>query len=119
MHSYRQVTGRKGEEIAVNFLQKKGFRILERNWRFGRCEVDIVASNNTMLHFVEVKTRSGLRFGYPEESIGVLKMKHLKIAAAAYQYRHPQWKHIQFNALSVILQGETVSEIRFFEDIYR
>ncbi|HJV19785.1 MAG TPA: YraN family protein [Sediminibacterium sp.] len=118
MGAYKQDTGRKGEEIAVEFLRERGFHILERNWRFGRSEVDIIASHSTRLHLVEVKTRSGLRFGYPEESISRLKMKQLKIAAAAYQYRHPQWKYIQFNALSVVLQGERILEIRFFEDIY-
>ncbi|MDD2792562.1 MAG: YraN family protein [Sediminibacterium sp.] len=113
-----QLTGRKGEDIAVQFLQHQGFRILERNWRFGHCEIDIIACHQNLLHFVEVKTRSGLRFGYPEESISRLKMKHLRLAAAAFQYRHPQWKYIQFDALSVLLQGETVLEIRLFEDIY-
>ena len=72
----KQLTGRKGEDIAVEYLQNQGFRVLERNWRFGRWEIDIIACHRNMLHFVEVKTRSGLRFGYPEASIGRLKMKH-------------------------------------------
>ncbi|MBL7761597.1 MAG: YraN family protein [Sediminibacterium sp.] len=114
----KQQTGRKGEDIAVQYLQNQGFRVLERNWRFGHCEIDIIACRGGMLHFVEVKTRSGLRYGYPEASINRLKMKHLRVAAAAFHYRHPKWKYIQFDALSVLLQGETILEIRFFEDIY-
>lgn len=113
-----QLTGRKGEDIAVQYLKNHGFLVLERNWRSGRCEIDIIASRGNLLHFVEVKTRSGLRFGYPEASISRVKMKHLRLAAAAFQYKHPKWKYIQFDALSVLLQGKTVQEIRFFEDIY-
>lgn len=112
------LTGRKGEDIAAQFLQNQGFLVLERNWRVGRWEIDIIASRRNILHFVEVKTRSGLRFGYPEESITRLKMKHLRLAAAAFQYRNPQWKYIQFDALSILLQGESILEIQFFEDIY-
>ncbi|MDB5232241.1 MAG: YraN family protein [Chitinophagaceae bacterium] len=61
--------GNKGEDIAANHLQQLGFEILERNWRFRKWEVDIIASKGKLLHFIEVKTRTNLNYGRPEESI--------------------------------------------------
>jgi len=52
--------GKKGEDLAADYLRKKGYRILKRNWRSGRNEVDIIADNNEYIVFVEVKTRSGI-----------------------------------------------------------
>ena len=69
--------GDKGETIAVNFLLKKGFNIIERNWRYKHLEIDIIASVKDKLHFVEVKTRTNKKYGLPEESISKAKMNHL------------------------------------------
>ncbi|HID55979.1 TPA: YraN family protein, partial [Candidatus Poribacteria bacterium] len=57
-----------GEEIAADFLRRKGYRLLERNIRIGRGEIDLVALDGETLVFVEVKTRKGLRYGHPSES---------------------------------------------------
>ena len=61
--------GKEGEEKAVAFLQEKGYVILEKNYRSGRAEVDIIAGFKDIIVFVEVKTRSSYVFGYPEESV--------------------------------------------------
>ena len=61
-------TGIVGEKLACTFFEQKGFVILHTNWRHGRCEVDIIASKNNVLHFIEVKTRSNKDFGLPEEN---------------------------------------------------
>ena len=58
--------GKEGEEKAVAFLQEKGYVILEKNYRSGRAEVDIIAGFKDIIVFVEVKTRSSYVFGYPE-----------------------------------------------------
>lgn len=65
----RQRLGRRGEELAVAYLQQAGYDILERNWRCRAGEVDIVARHGPALVLVEVRTRSGRSFGSPEESI--------------------------------------------------
>ena len=118
MEQNNQQTGQLGENIATDYLQKKGYLIHERNWRHKHCEVDIIASLGKILHFVEVKTRFSLQYGYPEESISKEKMQHLKYAATAYQFRHPQWKYIQFDVIAITLYQEIVKELFFIEDVY-
>jgi len=118
MELHNQETGKIGEDIATEYLSNKGYKIIARNWRFKHYEVDIIASKNNLLHFVEVKTRNTLQFGYPEESISKDKMKHLKNAAAAFQFQHPKWKYIQFDALAIQLKLGSAKEIYFIEDIY-
>ena len=113
-----QLKGNQGEELAANYLFKKGYTILERNWRFRHWEVDIIASKDRFLHFIEVKTRHSLRFGRPEESITRDKMSNLRNAAEEYQYLHPEWKFIQFDVLAITIINEEVKEVLMIEDVY-
>lgn len=113
-----QQKGSKGEEYAARYLEKKGYLLLERNWRFRHWEVDIIASKEQFLHFIEVKTRQSLRFGRPEESITRDKMNNLRNAAEEYQYLHPEWKYIQFDVLAITLVNEEVKEVFMIEDVY-
>jgi putative endonuclease len=76
--------GDRGEQLAAEFLGEAGLRILERNYRFARAEVDIVAEEGEELVFVEVKARESLRFGEPEESVGGAKEQRLRRAAEGY-----------------------------------
>ncbi len=73
--------GVKGEILALDFLTKKEYAILEINWRFEKTEVDIIARRLNTLVIVEVKTRTGNQFGFPEEAVGIEKQKNLAIAA--------------------------------------
>ncbi|MCA6485072.1 MAG: YraN family protein [Chitinophagaceae bacterium] len=111
-------TGNMGEELAVQALEERGFNILERNWHFKYWEVDIIASRENRLHFVEVKTRTNQKFGYPEESITRDKMQSLKNAAEAYQEKHPEWKYIQFDVAAITLNGDKLREFLLIEDVY-
>ena len=116
--THHKLTGNKGEAIAADYLQEKGYIIIERNWRHKYLEVDIIASNNQKLHFVEVKTRTNTKFGLPEDSIGQTKMNHLKKAAEAYLYQHPEWVKIQFDVIAITLKKEVVVEIFVIEDVF-
>ena len=69
--------GREGEALAANFLQQKGYEIVDRNWRYGPKEIDIVARDGDTMVFVEVKTRSTLAFELPQEAVTKKKMKNL------------------------------------------
>jgi putative endonuclease len=76
--------GRQGEDIAAGFLQARGYRILQRNWRCRAGEIDIVAREGKYLCFVEVKTRDSVRCGVAEEAVDFRKRKQLSKLACLY-----------------------------------
>ena len=84
----RRSKGREGENLAAQFLEKKGYSILERNYRFERGEIDIVAKEGQELVFVEVKSRHSKQYGAPEESVTPAKEAQLKKVAEGYLYEH-------------------------------
>ncbi len=116
--NWNQNTGAKGEEMAAAYLIKKGFTIVERNWRYKQLEVDIIASKSNRLHFFEIKTRTSDKYGKPEESISSQKMNNLKNAAEEYQYLHPEWKYVQFDAVAITMLYNRPEEYFLIEDIY-
>ncbi len=111
-------TGKLGEHLAVDFLNKKGFTILHRNWRHKHWEVDIIASLQDVVHFVEVKTRRTDKYGYPEEGVSRKKLLNVMAAAEEFQYQHPEWKKIQFDILSVFIDSGDKESYLFIEDVY-
>ena len=76
--------GREGEQVAAEYLERAGLRILERNWRSAEGEIDIVAAERQVLVVCEVKTRSGTRFGTPLEAITRHKQARLRRLAARW-----------------------------------
>ena len=80
----RKDTGREGEDIACRFLMEKGHTILERNWRCGHLETDIISLDEEGLHFTEVKTRRPPMQADPQENVGFKKQHNLAAAANAY-----------------------------------
>ena len=76
--------GRAGEDTALRFLKKNGFKIVERGFRLLRGEIDIIAYDRATLVFIEVKTRSGAGFGVPEESITAAKQDQIRKIAELY-----------------------------------
>lgn len=77
--------GKGGEELAAQFLSKRGYKIIDRNFRIRGGEIDIVALETNTLVIVEVKTRTSHQFGLPEESITRYKLKFLERAAKFYR----------------------------------
>lgn len=118
MKSAHHYTGKQGEAMAMTWLQEQGFAILHCNWRFARYETDIIAVKNSVLHFVEVKTRRSTAFGHPEESVSPKKLKHMMRCAAAYQGQNPGWKRIQFDVLSITIDAHQQATCFFIEDVY-
>lgn len=112
------VTGEAGEHYAVKYLKAKGYTILFRNWRFGHYEVDIIAQEQNKVHFIEVKTRTNLTYGYPEEAVTRKKLKHLMNSANHFLYSFPSWDKIQFDILSVFITFNRDVEFTFIEDVY-
>jgi putative endonuclease len=112
------LTGNTGEALAAVYLSEKGYGILHRNWRHSRWEVDIIAEKDSILHFVEVKTRRTKKFGHPEENVDKKKIQNLINAAEEYLYQYPQWKRIQFNILSITILKNEPAEYFLIEDVY-
>lgn len=105
----RQVLGRTGEQAAVEALQARGYRILERNVRLRRGELDVIAEEAGALVFVEVKARRSMTHGTPGEAVTARKQRVLRALAAAYlTRRHLSERACRFDVVEVCLdrQGE-------------
>lgn len=111
-------TGKKGEALAASYLQQQGFTVLHSNWRHERYEIDIIATREEILHFIEVKTRQSLSFGLPEESVTYQKIRHIVTAGVAFQCQYPSWKRVQYDVLSIVLIDGQPPEYLFIEDVY-
>jgi putative endonuclease len=109
--------GKRGESIAAEYLLGKGYRIRHRNWRFGPKELDIVATRNGMLVFVEVKTRWSSYWEEPKESVRRRKQRHIAEAAEAYIQKYELNMDAQFDIISIVLQGDRV-QIEHIEDAF-
>lgn len=114
--AHHNTTGTQGENMALQYLSEKGFVILHQNWRHSHWEVDVIASFNQTLHFIEVKTRRTKKFGYPEEDVTKRKLTNLINAAEEFVYLYPGWKRIQFDILSINLVRNEPAEFFFIED---
>jgi putative endonuclease len=110
--------GREGEELAEKYLAERGYEILERNWRYLRFELDLVAVKEDVLHFIEVKTRKTNEFGLPEEAVDEIKISRLIEAGEAFLDQHPDWKQVQFDVLSICMNPLDEVEYFLIEDVY-
>lgn len=88
----RMGLGRRGEALAAQALQRRGYEIVERNWRCRAGEVDIVARRGGTWAFVEVRTRRGETFGTPEESVTPQKRERMRAVAEEYLAGHGLWE---------------------------
>ncbi|MBK5202645.1 MAG: YraN family protein [Prolixibacteraceae bacterium] len=96
--------GKHGEDIAVEYLKSKGYKIIERNWRCHHYEVDIIARNKeNLLIIVEVKTRTTPVFGEPYEAVGKKKEQNLINAAEVYIYKNKLRTETRFDIISIII----------------
>ena len=84
----RRDTGILGEKLANGFLKKRGYHILEINYRCPEGEIDIVAKHRDCLVFIEVRTKKSLEFGSPEESITPAKQERMRATASRYYQTH-------------------------------
>lgn len=85
------VIGKKGEDMAVEYLQQAGYKILARNWRTRRCEIDVVAMKDSAVYFIEVKYRSRADQGKGLDYITPQKLLQMKFAADIWVARH-SWR---------------------------
>jgi putative endonuclease len=97
--------GKKGEEIAAEYLTRQGFKILERNWRFEKDEIDIIATGEGFLAIVEVKTRSTDIFGQPEEAVTKKKEKYIVRATEEYIIQHNLMMEVRYDIISIVVRN--------------
>jgi len=103
----RKTTGVRGEQLAQDYLNKHGYRIIETNIRTRYNEIDIVARQKDTLVFVEVRTKTSSNFGSPEESITPTKERHLAAAAYYYLQHHKNMpKSWRIDFIAVELDGD-------------
>ncbi|MCK9423320.1 MAG: YraN family protein [Bacteroidales bacterium] len=95
--------GKIGEEIAVGHLLAKGYRILDRNWRWGHHEIDIIAQDQNVIVIVEVKTRRSNHVAEPETAVTRKKQKILVYAANAYTRYHQLYGDVRFDIVAILL----------------
>jgi putative endonuclease len=100
------ILGNKGEDLAADYLKKAGYKILERNFTWGKHEIDIIAEKDDMVVFLEVKTRSENPQMHPRTAITVEKQKSMIYAADGYIRKFRIDKECRFDLLFVIMKGE-------------
>ena len=112
--------GVRGEILAVRLLVARGWTVLERGYRLGRREIDIVVQRDRTLAFVEVKTRAGRGWGAPEEAITALKRRDIETVAQAYlALKQPKDIDIRFDVIAIEIAGQRVVRCEHIEDAWR
>jgi putative endonuclease len=101
--------GKLGEELAVDFLQQHGYEILETNWTFQKAEVDIIAKKENTLAIIEVKTRSSLDFGLPQDFVKSKKIQLLVKAVNEYVFSNDLDVEVRFDIIAVHKEGKSFS----------
>ncbi|MGB0429626.1 MAG: YraN family protein [Bacteroidia bacterium] len=108
-------TGKKGEQLATDFLIRKGYHVIETNWAYNKLEIDIIAKIGNEIVFVEVKTRTTTSHGYPEDAVSRKKAQNLFDAAEIYLEENQIDDEIRFDIISIIIKNNN-TEIRHIED---
>lgn len=113
----RHIIGKYGEDVAVRFLEQKGYKIIERNFSCRQGELDIIARNNEYIVFVEVKTRSNFLYGTPIDAVGKNKQKHIYKVAKYYLHIHRLENHfVRFDVIEVFVD-RGIAKVNHIEQV--
>lgn len=113
-------TGKWGEELATQFLQQKGYEIVERDWHLGHRDIDIIARSPdySELVFVEVKTRTTDVIMKPEDAVDIRKIRNIGIAANGYIKMLGVTEQLRFDIISVVGKDKDSAQIEHIEDAF-
>lgn len=114
--AHNQQFGKLGEDIAVKYLERKGYMVLTRNYRFGKVELDIICEYQKEVIFVEVKTRTSDVMAYPERAVGKTKQRNIRLAAENFVEENQITLPARFDIIAVV-KGEKF-EIEHIEDAF-
>ena len=109
--------GKWGEDLAEAYLERRGYIIVERDWKSGRRDIDIIALDNDVVVFVEVKTRRNRLFGEPEDAIDYRKRQNLQQAINHYVKFRNIRQEIRFDIISVVGTIGTEPDIQHIQDV--
>lgn len=112
--------GKWGEDEAALYLEDEGYVIMERDWKMGRRDLDIIACSpdGKTLVVIEVKTRADEEYQLPEEAVNRGKMRNLAIAANAYVKEHHIDKELRFDIISIVGCNQQVKSIQHLKDAF-
>lgn len=110
--------GKLGEDLAVDFLSKTGYEILSRNWTFQKAEIDIIAQKNQILAIVEVKTRSSIEFGLPQDFVKPKQIQSLVKAVNQYVISNDIDLEIRFDIIAIHKDATQNFVIEHIEDAF-
>jgi putative endonuclease len=111
--------GRRGEDLAVEYLQRRGLVVLSRNWRCRDGELDVVATDRTLLVVCEVKTRSGTGFGDPAEAVTHFKAARIRRITQAWLAAHRvRWCEIRFDVVAVLAPPDGPVSLQHYESAF-
>ena len=110
--------GKKGEEIARNYLKDKGYRILAKNWFYDHREIDIIARHADEIVIVEVKTREGDYFEEPWEAVSTKKIRNIVEAADAWLIQEQIDLETRFDVISIVFSKDGNYELTHFQDAF-
>lgn len=105
-----------GEGLALEYLESKGYTVVAKNYRYSRFEIDLIAEKDDLLVFIEVKTRSGIQFGYPEDWVDNNKVQRILEASDNYIHDNDWQKGIRFDVIAILSGNKP--EIKHFEDAF-
>lgn len=110
--------GKRGENIAKEYLLNLGYHILRMNWVYGKAEVDVIARQSDTLVFVEVKARTSVDYGQPEDFVNVKKEQQLEYAANAYIEDSGHQGEIRFDIIAIVFENKHIYNINHIEDAF-
>lgn len=112
--------GKWGEDFAARHLEEQGYTILERDWRLGHRDIDIIARtpDGTTIVFVEVKTRTSDVISKPQDAVNAGKIRSLGMAANAYVKEEQLWDELRFDIISIIGDREETALLEHIEDAF-
>lgn len=110
--------GRLGESIARQYLESKGYELLDENWTYGKAEVDLIVYQAGVMVFVEVKSRSSVAFGEPEDFVDKAKQIQMELAANAYIEIMNHQNDIRFDIIAVTFTKNKDYTLNHIEDAF-
>lgn len=110
--------GKWGEQKAADYLEANGYTILDRDWKCGRRDLDIVAYKDGLVVIVEVKTRRNTAFTMPEQNVNIKKIRSISFAADSYMKCHKRYNQLRFDIISIVGTSDDDCKISHIEDAF-